>query len=162
MGLGMEEERKIVLVDREELEEAVEFVSFGGRNGEHQAWISMATGKITFHSSELGNLDGDEQDEEEAEEAGTIDIPGQKELGLGRSLVMRFAREAMPDEYETIAGFFDRRGAYGRFKDFLQRRGMVQRWYDFEKQATKEALLEWCEANDVGFRDEPKRGDTEP
>ncbi|HTW72663.1 MAG TPA: UPF0158 family protein [Acetobacteraceae bacterium] len=160
------EERKIVLVDREELEEAFEFVSFGGDHGGHRAWISMATGKITFYSDDLGNLDAgadddaDEEEEDDEDESGTIAIPGKKELGLGSSLVMRFAREVMPDDYGTIARFFDRRGAYARLKDFLQRRDMLQRWYDFEEQATKQAILEWCKENDVGFRDEPKRDDT--
>ncbi|HUB46128.1 MAG TPA: UPF0158 family protein [Acetobacteraceae bacterium] len=155
------EERRAVLVDREELEDAFEFVSVGQRDG-CRAWISVATGKITLHSADLGNLGDDEDDEEgeKAEEAGIIAIPDKKELDLGRSLVIRFARELMPDDDDTIAGYFDRRGAYGRFRDFLYRRGMLERWYAFEAQATKEAILAWCRENDVGFVDDPKRNET--
>jgi hypothetical protein len=61
----------------------------------------------------------------------------------------------MPGDYDTVADFFARRGAYARFKDLLQRRGMLERWYEFEERATDAALLAWCEENGVQLIDGP-------
>jgi len=60
----------------------------------------------------------------------------------------------LSDEYDTVAGFFRRRGAYGRFKALLHARGMLERWYEFENRATEEALLAWCEENGIQPVDE--------
>jgi len=58
-------------------------------------------------------------------------------------------QQELSDEYNTVAGFFERRGAYGRFKALLQARGMLEQWYEFENHATEEALLAWCEENGI-------------
>jgi len=71
---------------------------------------------------------------------------------------MRFAREVMPDDYDIIARYFDRSGAYAQFKHFLERRDKRQSWHDFEARATSEAILEWCQVNDIGFIAEPTQG----
>ena len=44
---------------------------------------------------------------------------------------------------------FHKRGAYARFKDLLQRKNALDRWYDFEAEATEAALREWCEINGI-------------
>jgi len=48
---------------------------------------------------------------------------------------------------EDVREIFRRSGAYTRFKDLLAQRGMVQQWYNYEADAQKEALREWCENN---------------
>ena len=50
----------------------------------------------------------------------------------------------LPDDYDTVTGFFRRRGAYGRFKNLMDTRGKLERWYDFEARATDAALRAWC------------------
>ena len=40
-------------------------------------------------------------------------------------------------------------GAYGRFKDLLGTMNLLETWYEFENQRTREALKEWCEENGV-------------
>lgn len=72
-------------------------------------------------------------------------MPHRNELDLGRRFVLAFGDQKMPDAYDTDADYFRRRGAYGLFKDSLQRRGVLQRWYDPESRATEEALRTWCE-----------------
>ena len=67
----------------------------------------------------------------------------------GTPLVFAFAREFLPDEFNEVRRMFDRRGAYARFKDLLQRRKALDRWYDFETRATEAALREWCEINGI-------------
>src|SRR5262245_63308299 len=49
----------------------------------------------------------------------------------GQALVLDFAREFLPDEYDEVRRIFSGRGAYRRYKDLLVRRGALERWYDF-------------------------------
>ncbi len=41
------------------------------------------------------------------------------------------------------------RGAYRRFKDFLEQKDLLQSWYDFENQRDEEALREWARDNKI-------------
>jgi hypothetical protein len=34
-------------------------------------------------------------------------------------------------------------------KDFLESKGMLQKWYDYEEKATEAGLRAWCKANDI-------------
>src|ERR1700730_13931274 len=78
-----------------------------------------------------------------------IAVPHKNDLGLGRRLALAFVDQELSDEYDTVAGFFGRRGAYGRFKALLQAHGMLERWYEFENRAMEDALLAWCEENGI-------------
>jgi hypothetical protein len=78
-----------------------------------------------------------------------IAVPHKNDLRLGRPLALTFVNQELPNDFDTVAGFFRRRGAYARFKDLLLARGMLERWYDYENRATEEALLAWCEENGV-------------
>jgi hypothetical protein len=40
---------------------------------------------------------------------------------------------------------FQRRGAYARFKDLLDREGLLDQWYAYETAVTERALRAWCE-----------------
>jgi hypothetical protein len=144
---------KTVVVNRNDLEEAFEFVSVGAPS-ENSATISLATGKIRWHSTSIDVEDDDEPDEAEEAE-GYISVPHKNDLGLGRSLVLRFVDQEMPRDYDAVTDFFRRRGAYGRFKNLLQTRRMLERWYEFEEHATNEALLVWCEENGIRAVDKP-------
>ncbi|SIT60038.1 conserved hypothetical protein [Mesorhizobium prunaredense] len=63
--------------------------------------------------------------------------------------MLTFARHHLPDDCDKVREIFSRAGAYARFKDLLERRGAVDRWYDFEQKATEEALKTWCADNDI-------------
>jgi hypothetical protein len=142
-----------VVVNRDDLELAFEFVSFGAPS-ENTATISIATGKIRWHSVSFDVEDGDEPDDAE-DAGGHITVPHKNDLDLGSRLVFRFVSQQMPHDYDTVADFFRQRGAYARFKNLLQRRGMLERWYEFEEHAADEALLAWCEENGIRLVDEP-------
>ncbi|XAH25021.1 hypothetical protein AAFF27_07470 [Xylophilus sp. GW821-FHT01B05] len=55
----------------------------------------------------------------------------------------------MPAEYDRVAGYFHKSGAYRRFKDFLHAQGVLEAWYAFEARATEEALRRWCEEQGI-------------
>lgn len=142
-------------VDADEFESAYVFVNMGSRD-EHAAYVSIDTGKIHC-TSELGDLEPEEDLPEDLEESDRyIALPDKNELDLGRNLALRFAAQEMADDYDRVASYFRRRGAYARFKDLLEIRGTLERWYEFENQATDAALREWCEENGIRLVKRPR------
>jgi hypothetical protein len=142
-----------VSVDWNELLHAFEFASFG-QPGEHEAVLCRKTGKFLWQTDVEEDIEAwpDDADDEEK----YLSIPHKKELDLGKPLVFEFARQILPDEYDEIRRMFDKRGAYARFKDLLQRKNALDRWYDFENKATETALRDWSEVN--GITIEPAAG----
>ena len=126
--------------------EAFEFVSFG-QPGEHEAYFCANTGKIHWHN-EYG--DDEEPLPEDIEDSQKyIPIPHRNDLGLGKPLVLKFVEEFLPDALNNVQEIFRRAGAYARFKDLLEHHGMLQRWYDYEANAQREALQQWCVDNEI-------------
>jgi hypothetical protein len=133
-----------------DLQLAFEFVSAGG-GGEGQAFLDRQSGKIYWHSEITGDLEEELPDDLDDEKY--IEIPRRIELDLGKPLVLDFARQFLPDDYDEIRRIFSHRGAYGRFKDLLVRRGALDRWYDFSNKAEEAALREWCADNAIELGD---------
>ena len=126
--------------------EALEVVSFG-QPMEHEAYLCMKTGAIYYHSEYGDNEEPLPNDIEDSEKY--VAIPHKNDLNLGKRLVLQFADEFLPDEHGKVQEIFRRSGAYARFKDLLEHRGMVQRWYGYEAKAQREALRAWCSDNGV-------------
>jgi hypothetical protein len=137
---------KLVSVDPTELRDAFEFVSSGDLY-ENSAYISRDTGRI-YCLSKVVESDEDVPDDLEDSD-GYIAIPRKTDLDLGRNLALSFIGEELPGDLATVAGFFRRKGAYARFKDLLERRGMLDKWYQYEDDATEQALRRWCEENGI-------------
>ena len=95
-----------------DLQLAFEFVS-NGSMGENEAYLDRQSGKIYWHS-ELG--DNDEELPDDIDDKKYIFIPDKRELDLGKPLVLDFAREFLPDDYDEVRHIFSRRGAYRRYK----------------------------------------------
>jgi hypothetical protein len=132
----------ISATERSLLRDAFDFVG-AGEAFDHSAYISLDTGKIYWRSTDADLQEGDlPEDLDDSDQY--LAVPSQRELGLGRRLALAFAMDELPDDYVTVAGCFRRRGAYGRFKGFLDTRGKLERWYEFENKATDEALAAWC------------------
>ncbi len=138
---------KSATVDAEELRDAFEFVSSGAPL-ENSAYICLDTGKIYWQSSVM-DLDDEVLPEDFDTSNRYISIPHKTKLDLGRRLVLSFVDQALPKDFRTVERFFQRRGAYRRFRDFLESRGMLERWYEFENHATEQALRTWCEENGI-------------
>ena len=109
-------------------------------------------GKIYWRSASAGL-----EDEDLPEDLGSSDryleVPHKNDLDLGRRLALAFVNKELPDDADTVAAFFRRRGAYRRFKELLNARGMLQQWFDFESRATEKALRAWCEENGIQLVD---------
>jgi hypothetical protein len=128
-----------------DLQCAFEFVSSGGM-GENEAYLDRQSGKIYWHS-EFG--DNDKELPDDIDDEKYTAIPDKRELDLGKPLVLDFAREFLPEDYDEVHRIFSRSGAYRRYKDLLVRRGALERWYDFSNKAEEVALREWCAQNGV-------------
>lgn len=127
-----------------ELVAAFDWVSAAGPF-ENAAYVNRETGAIHWSSS-MNELDEELPDDIED---GTryLAVPHKNELGLGRDLALRFVEENVPNSYELASSYFRKRGAYGRFKDLLERQGCIESWYQYEAEAVEQALREWCREN---------------
>lgn len=137
------------MVTYSDLENAFMFVSMSSPY-EHYAYLNKETGKF-YYVSELG--DSDELPDDLDENDKYISIPHKNDLDLGRNLVLDFVTASLPDQLETVRGFFSSKGAYARFKDLLEYKGQLEVWYDFENKATEKALQNWCRENHIQLAD---------
>lgn len=129
-----------------DVELAFDFVSSAAPM-EHTAFLCIQTGVCHWHT-ELGDNE-EPLPEDIVDSEKYIEIPHKNDLGLGKPLVLRFAAQVLPDDYDEIASIFQRRGAYGNFKGLLERRGKLDEWYEFEGRSQRETLREWCTANGI-------------
>ncbi len=118
--------------------------------GMHSAILCKDADQV-FYSSELGGID-EINDDLDCDKF--VRIPYKSDLGLGRELALEFAAEHLADEYQRIQRIFQSRGAYGRFKDLLEYKGLLQSWYDFENRREEEVLRQWCEDEGIDLMSE--------
>ena len=138
-------------VSLKDLREAFEFVSAADA-GEHQAFLCKQSGKLYCHSELCDDLDILPDDIDDSEKF--LPIPDKRELDLGKPLALDFARQFLPGDFDNVRQFFSGRGAYARFKNLLDRRGVLDQWYDFEAEAEERALRMWCDLNSIEVSDE--------
>ena len=128
-----------------DIENAFEFVSSSSPYM-HSAILCRETGQTYYHS-EMGDLD-EMPDGWESNDR-YITIPHKNELDLGRDLVFRFIEEKLPNEIEKVGNMFRNRGAYSRYKAFLERKNLLDEWFVYENENTKIALAKWCKENGI-------------
>jgi hypothetical protein len=128
-----------------DVQDAFLFVNSAGY-GMHSAVLCKDTGQI-FYRSEMGDVD--EVDDEDLDWDKCIQIPHKNDLDLGQSLVFEFVEVHLPDDYDRVGQMFRRAGAYGRFKDLLDSKGLLEIWNDFESQREEQVLRQWCTENEI-------------
>jgi hypothetical protein len=136
----------MVSVRWSEFLDAYEFASYG-RPHESRAFINLDSGTLHCISDAI-ELDPELQEDLETSDR-YVALPHKNDLNLGRELALSFIEQRLPRELDRVIGYFHSRGAYGRFKDLLEDRGVLEAWYDFEKEATEHALREWCAEHDI-------------
>lgn len=136
----------MVAIPYDEISSAFDFVS-SAAPAEHNAYISLDTGQI-YWVSELASMEDELPDDFDTSDR-YIAVPHKNDLDLGKSLVFRFARQEIADSYERVRNIFQRKGAYGRFKQLLEEKGVLETWHRFEAEATDKAMREWCAHNEI-------------
>jgi len=128
-----------------DITQAFEFANTNGDLGEFRAFVCKQTGKI-YYQADFPDAEefNDELPSDIDDEEKYVAVPDKRELGLGKPLVLDFAREFLPDDFDDVRHFFSKRGAYPKFKALLARRRAIDRWHAFQAKATEQALREWC------------------
>ncbi len=110
-----------------DLESAYEFVSCNSPSA-NSAYIERGTERIYYHSDYGDNIEELPDDIDDGEKY--IAVPHKNDLDLGRELVYDFVSEYLPEEYDQVRDIFSHRGAYSRFKDFLEYHDMLKVWHN--------------------------------
>jgi hypothetical protein len=131
----------MTMISLADLESAFDWVS-ASAPFDNAAYVSKATGEI-FYSSETNDVP-DEVPEDCDDGDLYWSVPHKNALDLGRALIDQFVSERLPDQYATVRDIFQRRGAYGRYKDLLSLSGKLDDWHAYEQHATRVALLAWA------------------
>jgi hypothetical protein len=111
----------------------------------NNAYLCKETGQI-FYYSEMANSN---ELPDDIDDPKYISIPHKNDLDLGKNLVIEFVSEFLPEELDRVYSFFRRRGAYSRYKDLLSEKGLLDKWYNFENERQKAAIIEWCAENGI-------------
>jgi hypothetical protein len=128
-----------------DLQDAFLFVSSAGY-GMNSAVLRKDTGEILCRSE---NGDLNEIGDADFDWGICVGIPHRNDLGLGHELVFDFVTKHLPGEYDWVIQIFRKRGAYGKFKGFLESKGLLQAWFEFERKHEEQKLRQWCEENDI-------------
>ena len=120
----MQQDTSTPSIDYTDLELAFHFASAGDMY-DSGAYICRKSGKIYYLSPDLD--DEDDVPDNLADGDLYAQIPGQRDLDLGKPLVLEFAARSLSDNYEKVASMFQRRGAYSNYREFLFECGKLDR-----------------------------------
>ena len=132
----------------DDIEKAFLFVSMD-QASMNNAYLCKETGQF-FYTSDMGDSDELPDDIDDPEKY--ISIPHQNDLDLGKYLVIDFTSKYLPEDLDRVNAIFTKRGAYSRYKDLLEQKGFLDKWYQFENERQKRALEEWCRENDIDLK----------
>lgn len=129
---------------------AFEFANSGDGMGEFSAFVCKRTGKIYYRTDFWDDEDmNDELPDDIDDEERYLALPDRRELGLGKPMVLHFVGEFLPGDFDDVRHFFNKRGAYPKFRALLARRHAIDRWHAFEAKATEQALRDWCASHSI-------------
>ncbi len=80
-----------------------------------------------------------------------LPVPDKRDLDLGNQLAFDYATRYLAQHYDDVRDMFRRRGAYRRFKDFLEQKDLLEKWYAYGDEQAAKALGEWCEAEGLSL-----------
>ena len=131
-------------VSLDQLQNAMEWASSDFLDNE--AYICRQTGKIYWIAGDPGMIDEEEEIPEDIHNSDRyLPVPDKRDLDLGNQLAFDFAAQYQAQHYDEVRDMFRRQGAYRRFKDFLERKDMLEKWYAYSDEQVAKALGEWCE-----------------
>ena len=113
---------------------------------ERSAYLNRRTGEWVVVSD---SGDSDELPDDLDESDDYLKIPHWNDLDLGKSLVFEFIEQRLTSARDLVHDFFHRTGAYGRFRNLLERHDLLNDWNEYKTQRSRVAMLEWCAENSV-------------
>lgn len=127
------------MIKYDDLEMALEFATSGEEFGSF-AYVDGASGQVYYVSD---GVDEEYPDDIEENEKYKL-VPHKRKFGLGKSLAIEFTEEFLLNNVSDIYRIFGSRGAYSAFKGVLEDHGLLEKWYEYERQSTQKALLKWA------------------
>jgi hypothetical protein len=139
---------------------------------EATSYINRKTGELITVTDEMFSLAEDPDEAEDAPEWQKEFMPKVREVTASEdfiplpskfdihewSIMERFARSVSGDDVrDELESALHGRGAFGRFKDIVHRRGIADEWYRFRDAALEEIAIEFLEAHGIEFRREPRK-----
>jgi Uncharacterised protein family (UPF0158) len=140
------------MIELHELESAVMYVS-GNGGMENDAYLNRETGEIFYDSPDAEGEEGLPDDVDD--DTKYVRIPNERDLDLGIPLRLDFIRQHAPDSYEEAFHISRRPKAYGRLRDLLERTGLIETWYSFQREALYNSLKQWCADNQLELAEPP-------
>ncbi len=129
------------------LDELEMALAFSNPVEDDRTYISRLDGRLVHDAESLTGEPCPVEDIEDNDDF--LPLPDKYDLDLGTRLVWRFVELKIPGLEAKVREIFARKGAYRRWKDFLGRNELLDQWYEFENEATRKALLDWCRANKI-------------
>jgi len=136
--------------DLSEIETAYLFASASAGGG-GSAYINKQTGEIYLFEESGECLDNPPDDVHENPDC--IAAPDKLDLELGTALVHQFIESHAPEHTQEVRAIFSRKGAYRRFRNFLDSVNLLDDWHKYENSKTLAALREWCNDNGIELSD---------
>jgi hypothetical protein len=137
-------------IDLDELQGSVDWVSV--TFVENEAFICRKTGIIYWFSGDGGLEDEEVELPPDIEDLKKyVPVPTKYDLNIGNRLAYDFAAKFLVDQYDDVRDMFRRKGAYGRFKEMLAERDLLESWYAYSGEQTLQALREWCESEGLAI-----------
>ena len=131
----------------DELEWAFEMCSGSEMGDEIHAYVCKKTGTIVYDTE---NVSGEACPVEDIDcHDDYVHVPDKYDLELGTPLVWKFVAQQIPELEPKVRELFSRRGAYRRWKGFLENINLLEAWYQFENESTRQALVDWCEREEI-------------
>ena len=130
----------------EDLLDAYEWVS-SDPNLQTTAYVNRESGTVYLDNEEIETDEALPEDIEDGTKY--IAVPHKHDLDLGKAVVFEFVEDFLPNDFDKISGYFKRPGAYSKYKDLLQRKQLLEAWYEYERKKTFEALHRWAVENAI-------------
>jgi len=130
-------------VSLHELADALDFIG-SEEYPDNAVFLCRQSGRLYFQSDDV---DGDEELPEHLDDSALyLPLPTRRDLDLGAELAFTFAATHLSaHDCERVYQCFDRRGGFAFFKQMLDRQGLLHAWLQFEDDAVRTALAEWCQ-----------------
>jgi hypothetical protein len=104
-----------------------------------RAWVYRDTGDVIMIGDSFDAVeppaDGDQK---------WVELPKAETIDLKHMLAMAFVRQCCPNLADAVERRFIQVGGWRKYKDPLERNGLIHAWHQFEEQATRKALLTWA------------------
>ena len=118
---------------------------------ENEADICRQTGKIHWIAGDPGMIDEEDIPEDIHNSDRYLPVPNKPDLDSGNQLAFDFATRYLVQHYDDVRDMFRRQGAYRRFKDFLERKDMLEKWHAYSDEQAAKALGKWCETEGLSL-----------